>query len=73
MKYVMIVDGSTKCWIETDSDSVAVRQLIFENGCLKSSCKIDCLAEGVINIDDMSGNIDYISADTFETEWEKLV
>ena len=70
MKYILIICDKTEYWIEIDSYSIAVRQLIFEEGCVEMSCKTDCLAEGVIKAEDISGTVEYVTADSFETKWE---
>jgi len=71
MKYILNYYTSTEYWFELDDDSVAIRQIVFENGHMQISCKTDCLAEGEIDTDSFSGKVINITADLFETRWRE--
>ena len=73
MNYLLIKDDSTEFWIETNNDSIAVRQLIIMDKQIQISCKTDCLAEGIIEANDMSGDVRIITSDIFEEKWDNTL
>lgn len=71
MKYWFINFEEEQYWIEVADDNIATRQIIKEaDDIIRISCIEDCLAEGVINIEDLEGEIIKISSEEFEDKWK---
>lgn len=74
MKYWFINFEEEQYWIEVEDDNIATRQIIKDkDDNINISCKEDCLAEGVINIEDFEGYIKEISLGEFEKIWNKTI
>lgn len=70
MTYILLEFKNQKIYIEIDEKQNAVRQLNIDENCQSLlSCREDCLAEGEINVEDMEGDIEYISSEIFEEKW----
>lgn len=70
MKYLLIIFENEKMWIEVDEILIAIRQVVKNNNTkVDISCRNDCLAEGVIDIDDIDGICKEISKEEFENIW----
>ena len=73
MKYIYIIYENIEYWIELDKDDYALRQIIVDNGEIEISCKTDCLAEGVILLDELDGEVKIIDNIVFETKWNEVL
>jgi ribosomal protein S1 len=70
MKYWFIDFEEEQYWIEVSDSNIALRQLVKEEGnVIRISCIEDCLAEGVIDIEELEGKILEISMEEFEKVW----
>lgn len=70
MKYWFINFEEEQYWIEVTDDNIATRQIIKDaDDIIRISCKEDCLAEGVIDVEDIEGEIIEISLEEFEEKW----
>lgn len=70
MKYWFINFEEEQYWIEVADDNIATRQIIKdEDDIIRISCIEDCLAEGVIDVEDLEGEIIEISLEKFEEKW----
>lgn len=57
-------------YIELDEQQNAVRQLNIDKCCQSQLfCREDCLTEGIIFAENMDGDFEYISSETFEEKW----
>jgi hypothetical protein len=69
LKYITFTFENLTYWIETDEEGWALRQIITEpDGTSLISCRDECLAEGIVFIDEDSI---IISEEDFEKIWEK--
>lgn len=68
MIYIFSEFENEKIWIEVDKNGYAQRQIICSEGIYSLSCRTDCLAEGIIDIED---NCTWISSELFNELWEK--
>ena len=60
--------------IEIDKDNYAIRQIVVDKqGEVHLSCFEDCLAEGKITEDEISGNGKFISESEFDSIWNKAI
>ncbi|MGB8454935.1 MAG: hypothetical protein WCD89_21730 [Anaerocolumna sp.] len=70
MKYWLINFEEEQYWIEVSDDNIALRQLVKDVGkAIRISCIEDCLAEGVIDVENLEGEIHEISMEEFEKKW----
>ena len=70
MKYWFINFEEEQYWIEVADDNIAMRQIIKNaDDIIQISCIEDCLAEGVIDVEDLEGEIIEISLEKFEEKW----
>ncbi|MGM9535508.1 MAG: hypothetical protein ACI3VR_09655 [Intestinibacter sp.] len=73
MKYILILWENHEIWIEIDDEKYALRQICKEpNGDIEISCFDDCLAEGIIEEEDLEGQIIKVSKEDFEKQWKSL-
>ncbi len=69
MKYIYFEFEEIKYWMEIDTDGYALRQIVINyNGSVSISCRDDCLAEKMIDLDDTCQIIDSVE---FESMWHK--
>lgn len=73
MKYILDVFEDEEFWIELDNDGYALRQMIVGENNVEMSCFTDCLAEGVVALDELAGEIKIITQDIFEYKWDKYI
>ena len=73
MKYSLIIFEDEEFWIELDDDGYADRQMIISNTETLISCFTDCLAEGIVNLDELEGKIKSIDYQTFQDRWDKYL
>lgn len=70
MKYWLINLEEEQYWIEVTDDNIAIRQLVKEVGnVIRISCIEDCLAEGIVDVEELEGEILEISMEEFEKVW----
>lgn len=67
MSYIYTDFEGIKYWVEIDDEGYALRQVIEEDGEISVSCREDCLAEGVVEIE----YFENIKSEEFEKVWEK--
>ena len=68
----IIVCENTQYWIET-KEGYAFRQIVVENDeKIEISCRMDCLSEGVISIEELAGEIKEINFEIFEEKWNSV-
>jgi len=60
-------------WIEIDDTGNALRQIIIGNNDIQISCKTDCLAEGIIELEDLEGDIKLLDSNCFEKKWKSII
>lgn len=71
MKYLLLKLGKEQYWYELDEEGYASRQInVDEDGQIHVSCLEDCLAEGLINEDDLEGYVIHLSKQEFENLWQ---
>lgn len=71
MKYLFINFDNEKYWLEIGIEGKALRQIIIDNvGKVHVSCLEDCLAEGIINENELEGEISSINRNEFEDKWD---
>lgn len=65
---------SEEYWFELDDDYYARRQIIIDKitNDYVISCGNDCLAEGVVDLDELEGDKITISQTLFEEKWSDL-
>lgn len=74
MKYLLIETEVEKLWIEIGIDGYTNRQIVIDE--LKKihiSCLEDCLAEGVIDENDLEGKITWLTKKEFESIWNLVI
>lgn len=70
MQYLLINFENEKCWLEMNEQLIALRQVIIdENFHIHVSCREDCLAEGIVELDELDGTYKEILQDEFERIW----
>lgn len=70
MKYLLIYFENEEFWLEIDEQLFAMRQVIVDEDLkIHISCREDCLAEGMIYIDELDGSYKEIEKDEFERKW----
>lgn len=73
MKYVLDIYENIEYWIEIDDTGNALRQIIIGNNDIQISCKTDCLAEGIIELEDLEGDIKLLDSNFFEKKWKSII
>ena len=73
MKYVLDMYENVEYWIEIDDTGNALRQIIIGNNDIQISCKTDCLAEGIIELEDLEGDIKLLDSNCFEKKWKSII
>lgn len=74
MKYLLLKSGKEKYWYELDDEGYANRQILLDEHCqIHLSCLEDCLAEGLINEEDIDGNIINLPKSEFEIIWQNAL
>lgn len=68
MIYIFFEFENEKFWIEVDTNGYAQRQIVCKEGIYVLSCRTDCLAEGIVDIEN---DCTQISSDLFNEIWEK--
>lgn len=68
MTYIFFEFENEKFWIEVDKNGYAQRQIICKKGIYSLSCRTDCLAEGIVDIEN---DCTQISSELFNEVWEK--
>ncbi|WPK11029.1 hypothetical protein R6U77_14190 [Lysinibacillus louembei] len=66
MKYIFVDFEGFQYWIEVNQHGFALRQITKENDCVQISCRDNCLAEGIVDIDEYCQQI---TAQQFEHMW----
>lgn len=69
MKYILDFFEGEEYWIELDNEGYALRQMIIGNNATQISCLTDCLAEGVVLLEELDGDIKIIEQEVFESRW----
>lgn len=73
MKYLLIEFEEEEYWIEVGTDGYALRQIIVDKDKnVHVSCLEDCLAEGIIDENELDGTIKFITQHDFNTNWKKV-
>ncbi|CVI70057.1 hypothetical protein NDGK_01748 [Clostridiales bacterium CHKCI001] len=74
MKYLLVETEIEKFWIEIGIDGYANRQIVIDE--LKKihiSCLEDCLAEGVIDENDLEGKTTWLTKKDFDSIWNLVI
>lgn len=76
--YVNYVDEHSftaiEYWIELDEANYVIRQITVDKKTnIEISCKTNCLAENRIIIDELDGEIKFISAHDFNDKWTEVL
>lgn len=70
MRYLLICFQNEKYWLEINELSVAMRQVIVDGDSkVHVSCREDCLAEEIIEPNELDGICKEISKDDFQKIW----
>lgn len=70
MQYLLVDFENEKYWLEINEQLIALRQIIVdEDSNIHVSCREDCLAEGIVELDELDGTYKEISQDEFESMW----
>ena len=70
MKYLLVDFENEHYWLEIGDEGYALRQLIIEaDGQYHVSCLEDCLAEGIIDENELDGKVHPITQHEFEIKW----
>lgn len=72
MKYIFTEFESEQFWIEVDNDGYALRQIIIDDNKAQVSCMEDCLAEGIIDENELDGNTILITQHEFDNKWNMV-
>ncbi|MDR1180756.1 MAG: hypothetical protein LBL13_02095 [Bacteroidales bacterium] len=73
MKYLLIEFDNEQQWLEIGDAGHTLRQLVIEaDGQIHVSCLEDCLAEGIINENELGGTIHSIAQHEFENKWNAV-
>ena len=74
MKFILISYGNEENWMELDEELFALRQVIIDSDSMShASCREDCLAEGVVIVDELAGACREVEQETFEEIWTLAV
>lgn len=70
MQYLLIDFDNEKYWLEMNEQLIALRQVIVDKASnIHVSCREDCLAEGIVQLDELDGTYKEILQDEFESMW----
>lgn len=70
MQYFKIYFENEKYWLETNEQLIAQRQVVVdEDSNIHASCREDCLAEGIVEFNELDGTYKEILQDEFENMW----
>lgn len=70
MSYYKICYEEEQFWIELNEMLIATRQIIIdENLKIHLSAREDCLAEGIVIVKELEGNVKEITKEEFENQW----
>lgn len=73
MKYIKIEFEDSIFWIEIDKEGYATRQIVQNHEDIEISCKNDCLAEGIINVEELEGKKVILSEQEFNDKWDEII
>lgn len=74
MKYILLESDDEKYWLELDDEGYAMRQIISDgNHEMHISCMEDCLAEGVIDVENLDGIYSNLSESEFSNVWHSVL
>lgn len=70
MQYFKIYFENEKYWLETNEQLIAQRQVVVDaDSNIHASCREDCLAEGIVEFNELEGTYKEILQDEFESMW----
>ena len=73
MKYYFVMFEDVRYWIEVDSNSFAMRQIVVEGEDVEISSFQDCLSEIQIIEEEMEGDVKQITSLEFDAKWETIM
>lgn len=72
MEYIYGKFENEEFWLELDEEYGAIRQMILSKNKIQISFRDDCLAEGIVNIEELDGDFEIIAREKFEDKWNKI-
>lgn len=70
MQYFKIYFENEKYWLETNEQLIALRQVVVDaDSNIHASCREDCLAEGIVEFNELDGTYKEILQDEFQNMW----
>lgn len=73
MEYLLLKLDNEEYWLELDNNGYATRQILVENNKeIHLSCREDCLAEGIVDVDELLGDNVKLSKQEFSAKWQSV-
>lgn len=74
MKYLLIETEMEQFWVEIEISGYANRQIVIDEfKKIHISCLEDCLAEGIVDENNLEGKITHLTKKEFESVWNLVI